>query len=304
MGFVLLIGLSLWTSCTKAHLYYYEREMVRIYPDRTVYALPALEYHFYATDGGETIRANSDNQGNFEGELPFGTYRVIATNTATATGGNVAFTTDSYEQVTVSTLPTEQTGALRTVNSGLSTVYSVVVEELNVRPGIQTYHPVPVLLTKHLELIFVLSGGLETEIKSIAGVLPGIYSSVYLATGLPTPEALSQSPTTVVRFVSTGQGDERKEHIFLFGLRDPEHGAVYTNSMELIVTMNDDSQETLNINLTHELSDLLSHYQGVLPPESSLTIRLEMTPAGIIGSGIDGSIRKWEVNGEEIIIES
>jgi uncharacterized lipoprotein YbaY len=276
--------------------------MVRIYPDRSVYDLPALEYYFYATDGQETIRANSDNQGNFEGELPFGTYQVIATNTAVATSGNVAFATDSYEQVTVSTLPTEPHNQPSTLSSQLSTVYSVVVPELDVKPGIQTYRPVPVLLTKHLELIFVLSGGLETEIKSIAGVLPGIYSSVYLSTGLPTSEALSQSPTTVVRFVTTGQGAERKEQIFLFGLRDPERGAAYTNSLELTVAMNDGDEETLSIDLTNDLSALLSRYQGALPPESSLTIRLDNNPGGSINGSVGGSISQWKVDEEEIIV--
>jgi hypothetical protein len=301
IGFVLLIGLLLWTSCTKARLYYQEQEMVRIYPDRSVYDLPALEYYFYATDGEETIRANSDNQGNFEGELTFGTYRVIATNTTTATNGSVAFTTDSYEQATVTVQPTEQTRALSTLNAQLSTIYSVVVEELPVRRGIQTYRPVPLLLTKQLELVFVLSGGLETEVKTIVGVLPGIYSSVYLATGLPTSEALTQSSTTAVRFDIAGQGDERETQVSLLGLRDPRYREVYVNNLDLTLAMNDDSEEAVTIDLSNELSDLLSLYQGVLPPESSVTIRLERNPVGGVDASIDGSISKWEVGGEVVV---
>jgi hypothetical protein len=319
MGFVLSAGLLLlWTSCTKAHLYYYERELVRIYPDRTVHALPALEYHFYSGTQ-EPIRANSDNQGNFEGELLFGTYRVIATNTAAATNGSVAFSTSSYESATVTAQPTEQMRSqlstvnsqlsteqtrsqLSTLNSQLSTVYSVVVEELSVRHGMQPYRPTPVLLTKQLELVFTLSGGLETEIKSIAGVLPGVYSAVYLATGLPTPEAVTQSPNTAVRFNAVGQGTERKAEVSLLGLRNPEYGAAYTNSLELTLSMNDDSEEAVIIDLTQELSDIFALYQGVLPSEISVEIQLERSPTGGVEGTIGGSIKQWKVAGEEITV--
>jgi hypothetical protein len=157
------------------------------------------------------------------------------------------------------------------------------------------------LLTKQLELVFVLSGGLETEVKTIAGVLPGVYSSVYLSTGLPTPETLIQSPNTAVRFDIAGQGDERKAEISLFGLRHPEYGAVYTNSLEFILDMDDESEEVV-IDLTKELSDILSQNQGVLPQKTSIIIRLERIPVGGIDGSIGGSISQWKVDGEEIIV--
>jgi hypothetical protein len=302
MGFVLSTGLLLlWTSCTKAVFFHHERENVRIYPDRSVYALPALEYHFYSGTQ-EPIRANSDNQGNFEGELLFDTYRVIATNTAAATGGNVVFSMDSYESATVSveSYDAASRSQLSTLNSQLSTVYSVVVPELAVKLDIQPYRPTPALLTKQLKLIFMLSGGLETEVKTITGILPGIYFSVYLSTGLPTSEATTQSPTTVVRFGIAGQGDEREAQLFLLGLRHPEYGAVYTNRLELTLGMNDGSEAPVSIDLTDELSDLLSQYQGVLPAESFVEIRLEKTPVGGVDGSIGGSISKWTVvSGEE-----
>jgi hypothetical protein len=300
MGFVLLTGLLIWTSCTKATLHYYGRDrgLVQIYPDRSVHALPALEYYFYSADVPETIRENSDGEGNFEGELPCTTYRTIATNTAAAVDGSVAFTTDSYESATVTALPTGQSyNQLSIVNSPLS-IYSVVVEELIVTPDVRTYRPVPVLLTKQLEFVFVLSGGLETEVKTIAGVLPGVYASVYLSTGLPTPESTAQSPATAVRFDIAGQGDERKAEVSLFGLRHPEYGAVYTNSLELTLTMNDDSEETVSVDLTKELSDILSQNQGVLPQKTSVVIRLDRVSVDEAGDGITGSLLGWKV--EEI----
>jgi hypothetical protein len=180
-------------------------------------------------------------------------------------------------------------------------IYSVVVEELIVRPDVRTYRPTPVLLTKQLELIFVLSGGLETEVKTIAGVLPGVYLSVYLATGLPTPETLIQSPNTAVRFDAVGEGNERRAQISLLGLRDPRYREVYTNNLEFALSMNDDSEEAVTVDLTNELSDILSLYQGVLPQETSVVIRLERIPVDGTEGGITGSLIGWKVEGVEII---
>jgi hypothetical protein len=158
-----------------------------------------------------------------------------------------------------------------------------------------------VLLTKQLELIFLLSGGLETEVKTITGLLSGIYSSVYLFTGLPTLEAVSKSPTTAVRFDIAGQGSERKAPIFLLGLCNPGYGTVYTNSLELTLAMNNGSGEAVSVDLTKNLSDILSQYQGVLPQKSSVVIRLEKTSVGGAGGGVMGSIAQWTVENGEII---
>jgi hypothetical protein len=304
--------------------------MVHIYPDRSVHALPALEYYFYDADGKEKFRFNSDDEGNFEGELLFGTYRVIAANTAAATDGNVVFAMNSYESATVSinngqwtndnagspapqATTVQPNSQLSIVNSQLNTrsqlsivncqlsIYSVVVPELTVMLNIPPYRPAPMLLTKRLELIFTLSDGLDAEVESIAGVLPGIYSSVYLATGLPTPEAVSQSPATAVRFDAVGKGDERRAQISLPGLGHPEYGAVYTNSLELTLAMNDGSGEALTVDLTKDLSDILSQNQGVLPQNTSVIIRLERASVSGTGGGITGSLLEWKVGGVEMI---
>jgi hypothetical protein len=279
--------------------------MVRIYPDGSVYTLPALEYYFYSTDMRENIRANSDGEGNFEGELPFTAYRVIAANTAAATGGNVVFENmHTYDQAVVSTLPTNQSyNQLSIVNAPLS-IYSVVVPELLVTPDVRTYRPVPVLLTKQLELIFILSGGLETEVKTIAGVLPGIYSSVYLSTGLPTPEATAKSPATAVRLDAVGEGNERKAQVYLLGLCDPKYREIYTNSLELTLAMNNGSGEAVTVDLTQNLSDILFQYRGVLPTKTSVVIRMERTSVGGIEGGVTGSILEWTVEeGETITVD-
>jgi hypothetical protein len=104
-----------------------------------------------------------------------------------------------------------------------------------------------------------------------------------------------------VRFDIAAQGSERKAEISLLGLRHPEYGAAYTNSLRLTLSMNNGSGEAVAIDLTKELSDLLSRYRGVLPTNSSMTIRLEKTSVGGIGGGVAGSIAQWTSGDDENI---
>jgi hypothetical protein len=285
--------------------------MVQIYPKHSDHeSLPILDYYFYSTDQEKNFfRLDSDTLGNFEGKIPDGTYRVIATNTAAATDGNVVFDhINSYDEATVSVDSSQLTvdsddaasrSPLSTVNSQLSTVYSVVVEELVATSDIQPYRPKPMVLTKRLELDFTLEDGLDAEVKSITGVLPGVYAAVYLATGLPTPEATAQSPTTAVRFEVVGEGNKRKAQIDLFGLCDPKFGAVYTNILELTLNT-DNGSEVVTIDLTEELSRVLSKYGGFLPQKISADIKLKRDSTAV--GGIKGSIAGWLSEGEDIII--
>jgi hypothetical protein len=301
----------MWTSCTKGVLRYPEMSMVQIYPELSdKQALPTLDYYFYSTDQ-DFFRLSSNALGYFEGNIPYGTYRVIATNTA-ANEGNVVFNNiRNYDEATVSVDSSQLTvdsddaasrssrstvnSQLSTVNSQRSTVYSVFVKELVATSNTQPYCPPTKVLTKRLELDFTLEDGLETEVKSITGVLPGVYSAVYLATGLPTTEATNQSPNTAVRFDVVGKGNKRKAQIGLFGLRDPERGTVYTNILELTLNT-DNGYELVTIDLTEELSRILSKYGGSLPQEISADIKL--TAVG----PIQGSITGWESGGGDIII--
>jgi hypothetical protein len=274
-------------SCIERNLVYLG--MVRIFPDRSVHALPKLEYNFYGED--TYLLRESDDEGNFEGELPPDVYRILATNVDAP--GVVFSEMDSFDLATVT---------MDNVNSQLSTVYSVVVEQLEVSDyGNILREPLPALLTKQLVFVFTLVDGLDTEVASITGELPGIYPSLRLSTGLPSPESVTQSLSTSVRFKVVEQGMQRSVQIGLFGLRDPENGLVYTSDLALACASSGGDEEETTIPLTSVLSEIISENGGVLPPLVYISVELKRTqpPTEV---GITGSITAWKNGEEESII--
>ena len=289
------------TGCTKADVLDPVEEavlgLVRIYPDCSSYTLPALEYHFYNIDTRqEYITRACDGEGNFEGMLPVGTYRVIAANT---TAGNVIFSgMQSHELATVSALPlntrTEQRQLVANFLTQPDEVYSTVMSELTVsRTNTLSYEPSPVLLTRHLRLLFTLQGELMTEVIALNGVLRGVYPSVYLYTFSHTQEGINQAPDMAIGFETEERGNKRQAYISLFGLCDPEYGHVYINQLPLELTMkNGDKQQTM-LDLTDVLSDIISQNQGVIPVDVTVPIDIKR-----VGIGIEGIVTGWINEGE------
>jgi hypothetical protein len=257
--------------------------MVRIFPDHPVYIMPKLQYNFYGLD--TSLVRESDETGNFEGRLPPNIYRVLATNTDAA---GMAFSgMESFDLATV-TIDND---------AALSTVYSVVVDPMELPDnGNILYEPSPALLTKQLVFIFTLLGDLGTEVVSITGSLPGVYPSLRLATGRPSPESATQSLSTSVRFEVSGQGVRRSARIGLLGLRDPEDGRVYTNNLALTLAMSGGGEEEATVDLTGVLSKIIPNNEGIFPP--LITVSVELKPSD--ETGITGSVTEWEYGDEEV----
>jgi hypothetical protein len=248
--------------------------------------LPKIEYRFYNED--TCFVHESDDEGNFEGHLRQGDYRVLATNTDAP--GATFSEMDSYDKATVA-IGNGQTRS--SFANSLSPVYSVVIDHLDIPDnGIVRMEPLPVLLTKQLVLVFSLLGGLDTEVTSLSGELPGVYPSVYLTTGLPS----EQSSSTSVRFNVAGEGVQREARIGLFGLRDPGKEPVYTNNLSLAFTLNNGSEEETTIAMTSILSAIILAHEGKLPARVSIFIELRRW-----ADGIGGSIKAWTDGSEETI---
>jgi hypothetical protein len=284
-------------ACTKAVLLYPGGTgTVQIYPDTTVYTLPRLEYRFYAAD--TVLIRPDDGRSNFEGDLPAGLYHVLAVNAGDSIAAGVTFTgMDSYETAAVTVQP-DRTGdatQLSMVNSGL---YSVPVRDLEVTVFEDTRRePAPVPLTKQLVFFFTLSGGLETEVTSLTGVLPGVYSSVYLSDSRPTPQSMTQSLTAATRFELRSQGAERSVSVGLLGLRSPVDEPIYTCNLALTLTLSNGNREEITVDLTEALSDIITGNPGILPPQASIYIRLAWTEMG----GVGGSVEDWKIGNEETV---
>jgi hypothetical protein len=278
--------------------------LVRIHPDQSVYTLPALQYHFYNAETRQSAFTHPDDgQGNFEGALPEGAYHVIAVNTAAAGGGTVVFNDmNNYETANVSvdssqlTVESSQGNAqLSTFNCQLSTVYSVVVEGV-AAADLQPHRPEPVLLTKQLELKFVLRDDLGGRVAELSGLLTGIYPSILLHTGRPSRESIDQSPQTAIRFTASGQGEQRQAQFGLFGIRNPEHGDAYRNILRIVLRIPNENSQTLALDMTKIFTDIIEQNQGAIPPQ--LTLHIEIRQNAI---GIGGMVTGWSNEGETVV---
>jgi len=289
-------------SCTRADIMYVQVPVVegsvQIYPDMSKHTLPAMKYHFYNTDTDqEYIVRSCDGIGNFDATLPVGTYRVIATNTSAS---NVEFTgMNSHETAIVKAH--SQNSRLFISRSGNYTmllqpdnVYSTIVEELVVTENNTVrLTPVPTLLTKQLNLVFSMQSGLDTEVASMTGVLPGIYPAVHLYTCEGTQ--IEQSPEMAVNFETVAEGNERKAQISLFGVCDPAT-VDYTNNLELELTMKDGSTSNVTLDLTEVISDIMEKNEGSIPPELSIPIEVTKTETDDIKVGVE--VGGWIEEGE------
>jgi hypothetical protein len=300
LAFGCCIGILL--SCTRAEIVYIRdpKGLVQIYLEYSGDTLPDIEYYFYNAGDSEAepLRFEStDDEGNFEGELPVGVYRVIATNTGAS---HVEFTgSENYTDFIVKAANPDDAGVRAAEDYTMllqpDSVYSIVVGELSVTDNDTIRKDtVPVLLTKQLNLEFVMEDGLGTETVSMTGLLPGVYPGVYLYTRAGWQ--IEDSPERAVNFETVAEGsDKRKAKILLFGVLDPEYGATYTNVMELYLTMTDERVVTAKVDLTTILSDAIANHNGVIPWDIPVSIHVEKTSIGV-GAEVEG----WVEEGEDI----
>jgi hypothetical protein len=236
---------------------------VRIQPQPSGTVLPQLQYHFYRADNsGEVLVYPGDDRGYFEGSLPAGTYRVIATNTGAA---NVTFTDmGNCDEATVTAAGALARGArAESVYLEPDSVYSVVVGDLVVSAsGSPLQRPAPVLLTRRIDMSFSLEGGAAGDITGLSGVLQGIYPSAWLYSqtvreGDDFDPASSVMTFDGVEAVSSDGTRGFNAGLSLFGLCDPKGDNAYENNLALTITLKDNGRESTQnvvVPLTEKLS--------------------------------------------------
>jgi hypothetical protein len=233
-------------------------------------------YHFYSAS--DTITCQDNGKGDFVGFLPKGDYRVIAVNTR-ASGVKFA-DMDRYDKAIVKADYTA---------GHPDNIYTIVIDEwMNVRErDTVRREPVPVLLTKRLELKFELKGEYENEsIDAVEGVLFGLYPSVYLHDGTD----VVQTPAAEVSF---NTDSERKTQISLFGLR---------TGYRLVLNLIREGE----IVETHDVTEYVINKLSIpiLLPATSVTIELiKNKESG--GIEIRVEVKEWIPEGEgdpEVIV--
>jgi len=189
----LCVGLLfLCTACVKDKLADPTDAVVAITPASTMPA--GTKYYFYPADGGTALSYNAASDGSFSGELPLGTYRVLAFN---ADAEGVEFRNlDTFQGASahLKEVPELSDGTL-TVMGEIGDVFVLTINEVVVDGRETAYTPTPVLLTHTLTLNLDLSS-ITVSISEVTGILNGVYPSVQLSTGEPTTAAAAAAPVT------------------------------------------------------------------------------------------------------------
>lgn len=266
---------------------------VTITPQVSGDQLPALQYHFYNTDGKTACKVLAcDGKGNFSGKLLLGSYKIIAANTSAS--GVVFKDMDNHTGASVhlaAQVVNRSDGFTMVTQPGK--VYAVAVDNVNIAEAENgTQKPTAVALTKSIQLPFTLENGLETDVTAIEGVLHGVYPSVNLFANAPV-SSVEGCANVAVRFAATGSGAERAADISLFGICDPKGGEAYTNTLTLILTMSNGEKEELSVDLTNALTETLAGNAGVLPPDLKLPVQMNRTTIGL-----GATVKEWTTGGE------
>lgn len=298
----LCISVFILTGCAWADIHYpveIPQGLVRIFPDRSEYALPVLEYHFYNMDTSqEYMICTSDGSGNFEGVIPVGTYRVIATNTSAA---NVEFT-DMDSHATATAVAASQVRAVNAYIGQPAEVYNVVVDEVIVSgEDMLPYRPSPGLLTRTLTLRFLLSDELQRQVSALSGVFPGVFPSVHLYSGKTSASEVMRSPDVFTTYSGARNDAGWVAPVRLFGLCDPQHGAVY-HCITNITLMVGDVPFTLDVDLTDAVSSIMEAHSGELPADVPIQLHIELRH---IDLEVVGRVESWSYvtdDGTEILI--
>lgn len=300
--------IGILASCTRADIQHRPQPTaegyVQIHPTLPEQTLPPLSYYFYNTDGETAyIFSTCDGKGNFDGMLPIGNYRVIATNT-NATGAEFR-NMDSHETATVHatnlTATTRSTVPTRMESAALEKVYNIVLETLTVTARETIYHnPTPVPLTRTVTLNFTLDEMLSRKVTRLWGALPGVYPSVHLYTCCTTEEEMARSPDVQMEYVATQSNNHTWEiTLQVFGLCNPNDVEGYRSIMPVFVQMNDEA-ETIAVDLTQEVSDVLAQYGGSLPASTPIVLTIALQWDGIC---VTASVKPWRQGGMSEIEE-
>lgn len=286
-----------------------------IYPDQSEYTLPALRYYFYNMDGQTAcLTYPCDGEGNFEGRIPAGTYRVIAVNPEVE---NVKFTgMDRYETAMATTTklaPGMEMNAVQvegesrsstvwSVNEwgralvGPGDVYLVNLGDFEVPDsGVSRYEPVPQLLTRQVRVRFLLGENLLQQVSGIEGSLCGVYPSVKLFGGELCLDEIDGISASTIGFEAVYQ-QEWLAVVRVFGLCHPLYGEVYTSILDLTLSFVDGRKASAEVDLTGQLSDIIDRLEGVIPVTLSLELEIEADQAGITVG-----IMPWDPDGGDDI---
>lgn len=237
---------------------------------------------FFPVDGGEVIVRDASGDG-FSGTLPPGDYRVIAAN---LDGQHVGFRNmDRYETAELYVLPDEtsadpclcQPGNLYLCSGEESTLLTVPDRDtvkLTLAPRSRVRQ---VCLQLNID---------DPNVASCSGLLSGVSSSIYCATG-----SCTGSPASVGFTASPGaNAGTFLADISVLDLIRP--GSDPTHLVELTLTRDDGTAVPVTVDLTEAIRTQIEGAGGTLPDEISLAVSFHT-----VNGELQASVEPWDTGG-------
>jgi len=276
-----------------------------------------------------------DGQGNFSGSLPVGSYHVLAVNRDVVGGEYQAM--ERYETARVSLTTNISEGVMSRSDTlrhcerseaiqlthleldyfgvsarndvtrltygvpSLGLVYSTVLQNITIEPGGSVTHtPAPVLLTRTLTFRFDVASSLMNRLTGLQGSVQGVYPSVHLFSQATADEEIARGPDLRTSFEATSDGTQWQAVVTTFGLRDPQHGEAYENTLSLTLTLGSETT-TVEVDLTEPLSVIMDKYEGNLPIAIPLEMNIVLEWDGV---EVEAKVRSWKDGGNtEVIVD-
>lgn len=241
-----------------------------------------MTYVFYP-DGGSPV--THDGAGSsFTGELPAGMYAMLAYEADAA--GVVYSGMESYATARVAAKVVSSTRVNADWLLQPDELFSGGLTGLVVQPmdTIRLW-TVPRQLTRSLRLVFALSD--VAGVTEIEGLLCGIYPSLSLATGEPSAESVAAAPSHQTAFsVEVGTENKVAATVRFLGLRNPEGGKAYTNTLLLTLKGSDGWQQQTSVDLTRALTDIYAAGNEEFAFELPTHIEIKIEPTFVSLSAI------------------
>lgn len=242
-----------------------------------------FRFYFYPQAGGGALVYEATSTG-FEGNLPAGSYRVIACSTDARNA--VYQGMESYSSAAVRATADVSSRAV-SYYAQPSGIYVLHVADLTVTAQESTdTRVVPDTLSRSLNLKFSLLG--TDSILSLNGLMRGVLSTVLLSTGTAAAE------TGVTSFDAQVSDNEATAQISVLGILDPQGSLPYRNLMDLNMTLEDASVRTVQVDMTGFISEVLTANSGTLPAEVPVEVELRLIDTQLVAN-----VKPWQQSSGE-----
>lgn len=259
---------------------------------------PKSAHFLLYNESGELVKEATGVTESFKGSLAAGTYRIVVCNEDAVNVDHRGL--DNYATAEVFVLTKSAQPALRSnraisliqeprqvFGTGVFKEFEQLVIESN---KTTTATVVPKLLTHEVQFFFKVKG--SDEVRSLEGVVNGVCSGVFLATG-----AYNTASNSSLEFLASPRSDatevEFVANVGIFNLLTSPESAAGTNTINIALTETNNTAHRATFDLTEVLKEIIVNNGGVIPIEIPVEVTLEVKALG----ELTATIRPWDDSG-------